>query len=259
MKVSQVSLRNFRRLEDVSFTFEDDHTVFVGPNNSGKTSAMSAFRLFFDKGGSFTVNDFTVSCLDGINLYGQDAKISENALPAIEMDIWLTIDPAREKVSALEQQLLDLAQVHSFTYIDSKFSNYSEGEIGHDDVIDIAAHLISTSPQLRRIIGQKYPYIFVDEAQDTHENVVDAFNMLCEGIGLPLVGYFGDPMQQIYDKRAGAFKGPSDSLRIAKEENFRCSREVIDLLNAFRKDIQQFPAGSNANTQGSVLVRDGQY
>jgi DNA helicase-2/ATP-dependent DNA helicase PcrA len=162
---------------------------------------------------------------------------------------------AREKVLELEQHLAGLKDVLTFSYNDSNFSDYSTGELGHDDVIDVAAYMISTSEQLRRIIGQKYPYVFVDEAQDTHENIVAALNALCERPGLPMVGYFGDPMQQIYDKRAGDFKGPSDSLRIPKEENFRCSRAVIDLLNAFRKDIQQFAAGENADVLGSVVLR----
>ena len=62
-------------------------------------------------------------------------------------------------------------------------------------------------------------------------------------------------MQQIYDQRAGDFAGPANSVRITKQENFRCSRKVIDLLNAFRQDIQQFPAGTNADIEGTVLVR----
>lgn len=89
MKVSIVSIRNFRRLEDVQFSLEEDHTVFVGPNNSGKTSAASAFRLFFRRG-EFTINDFTVACISEIDKYGDDPSIS---LPAIEMDLWLSIDP----------------------------------------------------------------------------------------------------------------------------------------------------------------------
>ncbi|WP_343728340.1 ATP-dependent endonuclease [Duganella sp.] len=93
MKVSQVSLRNFRRLEDVQFSLEDDHTVFVGPNNSGKTSAVSAFRLFFERGSEFTINDFTVACIGKFDRYGDDATMMPDSLPAIEMDIWLSINP----------------------------------------------------------------------------------------------------------------------------------------------------------------------
>ncbi|MEO9385210.1 ATP-dependent nuclease [Chromobacterium phragmitis] len=96
MKVSQVSIRNFRRLEDVQFSLEEDHTVFVGPNNSGKTSAVSAFRLFFDHGGEFTINDFTVSCLGEFNKFALESDLKADVLPAIEMDLWLSIDPEIE-------------------------------------------------------------------------------------------------------------------------------------------------------------------
>lgn len=161
---------------------------------------------------------------------------------------------ARARVLELEQNLANLTTVNKFSYNDSTYSDYTTGEIGHDDVIDIAAHLISNRRQLRRILGQKYPYIFVDEAQDTHENVVAALNSLCGEDGLPIVGYFGDPVQQIYDKRAGDFKGPPASLRIPKEENFRSSQAVVKLLNAFRTDIEQFPAGPNKDVEGSVLL-----
>ena len=162
---------------------------------------------------------------------------------------------AREKIASLQADLDSLDTVEGFDYNDTDFSNYSEGQLNHNDVIDVAAYLISENEILRRIIGQKYPYIFVDEAQDTFENVVEALGKLCETEGLPIVGYFGDPMQQIYDKRAGDFAGLSNFTTITKEENFRCSRKVINLLNAFRIDVQQYPAGENAEIEGSVLIR----
>lgn len=162
---------------------------------------------------------------------------------------------ARKKIAELTEDLKKLNAVKRFAYNDSQFSNYLEGKIGHDDVIAISALLISENDLLRRIIGQKYPYIFVDEAQDTFCDVVEAINQLCENDGLPVVGYFGDPMQQIYEKRAGKFTPPNSSRSITKEENFRSAPEVINLLNVFRTDIQQYPAGKNANIAGSVEVR----
>lgn len=162
---------------------------------------------------------------------------------------------ARAKADRLELEREGLKDIPSFNYGDSQYSDFTTGELGHDDVVAVAAGLILKNERLRRILGQKYPYIFVDEAQDTHEEIVQALNALCDGEGLPIVGYFGDPMQQIYDKRAGSFEGPKGSLRIAKEENFRCSRAVVELLNAFRKDLQQVPAAQNAEVGGSVLLR----
>lgn len=159
---------------------------------------------------------------------------------------------AREAIVRLEVGLEALDSVSNFKYNDTSFTDFAEGLLGHDDVIAIAAHMIENNSILQRILGQKYPFIFVDEAQDTFLEVVNALNKLCEGSGLPIVGYFGDPMQQIYESRAGDFSGPEGFELIPKEENFRCSKSVIDLLNAFRKDVEQYPAGRNAKIGGSV-------
>lgn len=162
---------------------------------------------------------------------------------------------ARAKIAAYEADIEALSQVNSFSYNDTNFSNYSKGLLGHDDVIKVSAYLISNLCILRKILGQKYPYIMVDEAQDTFDDVVEALNALSEDEGNPIVGYFGDPQQQIYDKRAGSFSPSGDHSIIPKEENFRCSVKVIDLLNAFRTDIQQFPSGENKDIDGSVEIK----
>lgn len=162
---------------------------------------------------------------------------------------------ARSRIEELKSDLNSLDSVEAFIYNDTNFSNYPSGQLSHDDAIDVAAHLILENRVLQQILRQKYPYIFVDEAQDTFSNVVDALNKLCEHEGLPIVGYFGDPMQQIYDKRAGDFHGPTGSKTITKTENFRCSKSVVNLLNAFRTDVEQEPAGKNKDIEGSVLFR----
>ena len=42
MRLAKAFIRNFRRLEEVEVDFEDSETVFVGPNNSGKTVSVTA-------------------------------------------------------------------------------------------------------------------------------------------------------------------------------------------------------------------------
>ena len=162
---------------------------------------------------------------------------------------------ARERITKLEGDLTILATVPEFKRVDSEFSDYPKGEIGHDDVIALASKMIETFPLLCKVIGQRFPYILVDEAQDTHPTVVSALNRICEGPSLPMVGYFGDPMQQIFEKSIGEFHGPANSLRIPKEENFRSSLAVIELLNSFRADIQQKAGGDNDALPGSVVIR----
>lgn len=161
---------------------------------------------------------------------------------------------ARERVAELENELTLLEQVTSFKYDESQYSNFSQGLIGHDDVIELAAYLISEKPLLQRGLGFQFPYLFVDEAQDTFDSVIHAFNQICAGEGLPIVGYFGDPMQQIYDNGSGVFEGPDGFRRIDKEENFRSATSIVTLTNKLRTDIQQRPTGENAANEGSVLL-----
>ncbi|WP_186030897.1 UvrD-helicase domain-containing protein [Burkholderia gladioli] len=159
---------------------------------------------------------------------------------------------ARAKVERLTADHAALASVNFFEYVDANFSDYGQGQISHDDVIEIATYLFAKNATFRRITGLRFPYIFVDEAQDTFEGIVAGLNLVCAGKGLPLIGYFGDPWQQIYDRSAGAFGPPEGGEVITKTENFRCSQSVIRLLNAYRGDVQQYAAGDNKVSEGSV-------
>ena len=60
MKVRKIAIRNFRRLENVQIDIEERESIFVGPNNSGKTSATAIFRCFLG-GREFKIHDFSVA------------------------------------------------------------------------------------------------------------------------------------------------------------------------------------------------------
>lgn len=89
MQLNSVSIRNFRRLRNVEIDFENKETVFVGPNNSGKTSAAAALRSFLGNR-DFKVHDFSMSCIFSIDRYDPSQGVS---LPCIELDLWFQIDP----------------------------------------------------------------------------------------------------------------------------------------------------------------------
>ena len=161
---------------------------------------------------------------------------------------------ARERLARLRKEKIAVENVEFFKYDESSFSDYAKGQLNHEDVISLAGYLLTERPLFRHVLGQRYPFIFVDEAQDTFTEIVEGLNLVCDGEGLPIVGYFGDPMQQIYDRRTGDFFGPPGSAKITKNENYRCSKSVISLLNAFRGDVQQIPAGKNVDIAGSVKM-----
>lgn len=59
MKITQLSVTNFRLLDDVSINIEDDITLIVGKNNTGKTSLFEIINLFFESNNKISFHDFS--------------------------------------------------------------------------------------------------------------------------------------------------------------------------------------------------------
>lgn len=103
MFIKFVEIQNFRKLKSIRVDLAEQTTLFVGANNSGKTSAMTALRYFLVDKNEFTTNDFTLSNWVDINKIGIDweahgtqpngqrADLAEwdDVLPS--MDVWLQV------------------------------------------------------------------------------------------------------------------------------------------------------------------------
>lgn len=125
--------------------------------------------------------------------------------------------------------------VPSFSY--GTGSNYPKGILGHDDIIKMVPELIQAKPMLRSIISQKYPYVFVDESQDTFGEIVTALKMIDYDHSTKFcLGFFGDPMQKIYATGVGEIQAEQNWVTIKKPENFRCSQKVLKTINAIRRE-----------------------
>jgi len=60
LRIDFIEIQNFRKLKSTHIDFDDMRTLFVGPNNSGKTSAMVALRTFLLKPGALTLKDISI-------------------------------------------------------------------------------------------------------------------------------------------------------------------------------------------------------
>ncbi|WP_200911221.1 AAA family ATPase [Sphingomonas sp. Leaf62] len=88
MHSKKLAVRNFRRLQDVVIDLASDISIFVGANNSGKTSVGHALQLFTGHG-RFNIHDFSAELWPEIISFGAGEEGA--ALPTVEIDIWLEI------------------------------------------------------------------------------------------------------------------------------------------------------------------------
>lgn len=154
-------------------------------------------------------------------------------------------------IERYRQQVALLVQVQRFTY--GTGSDYAKGILGHDDILKIGPELIETRPLLRTLVANRFPYIFVDESQDTSPLFVAALRRIEESVGADFcLGFFGDPMQKIYTTGLGAIAVGEGWNEITKPENFRCPANVLSVINRIRAEddgLQQ--------VRGRTIDRDG--
>lgn len=103
MRIEFVEIANFRKLLSTRVGLSPEKTVFVGANNSGKTSAIAALRYFLlsRERSTFRFTDFTLSHWPVINAMGtawEAAHAADELLPDPEwepvlpfLDVWLHV------------------------------------------------------------------------------------------------------------------------------------------------------------------------
>lgn len=169
-----------------------------------------------------------------------------------------TKDKDTRDLERLRRQSGRIAAVKGFRY--GTGSDYVKGILGHDDILKLVPYLIAERPLFRTLLARQFPFVFVDESQDTTTEVIEALKTVESEPGVTLcLGFFGDPMQRIYATGTGLVEAEPSWADIPKPENFRCSTKVLNLANAIRRDgddLVQIP-GQRLGPEGIVPTPEG--
>ncbi|WP_286209420.1 UvrD-helicase domain-containing protein [Dubosiella newyorkensis] len=184
-------------------------------------------------------------------------KVNNLYVSTIHEFLWLQIQRFQNE---MKQSIIELIQnskikVQNFdenlllgkTIQYKEYTQIANGIISHDEVILIANHMFNKYPKLKQIVIDRYPYILVDEYQDTDQLVIEILlNSLQSENKKSVIGLFGDEMQAIYDKGIGNLDKYIDSSvvdKIEKRENRRNPQVIIDIGNKIRTDgLVQIPS-----------------
>lgn len=144
------------------------------------------------------------------------------------------------------------------TYFSDKEIKYKEwkqlerGVVSHDEVLLLAEDMFANHKLLADIVKDTYDYIFIDEYQDTADEVIKILlTHLQLSTKTNVLGFFGDKMQAIYKSDTTLiqqFIENSGLQEVEKKDNRRNPEVVIKLINALRTDglVQQAAADPHA-------------
>jgi DNA helicase-2/ATP-dependent DNA helicase PcrA len=142
---------------------------------------------------------------------------------------------AEDRAARYETILAELPGVQVFRYGTGR--DYAQGLLGHSEILAMVPKLTMDKPLLAKLVARRFPFVLVDESQDTFAEVVGALRHIADKQPKFALGFFGDPMQKIYTTGVGAIhvpEGPDGWSVLAKPENFRSSLRVLELINAIR-------------------------
>lgn len=104
MRIESIEIQNFRKLKSCHIDFSNKETLFVGANNSGKTSAMDAIILFLYEKNKISTTDFTISNWSEINRIGAEwIAITGDDVPNLSIEQWQSYLPSLDVWIAVNQ------------------------------------------------------------------------------------------------------------------------------------------------------------
>lgn len=166
MKITNIAIQNFRLLQDFSINLEDDISVVIGKNNTGKTSLLVALTKFLDPReiGKLSYDDISISERKGLLdlLNGTDSIEDEKILFTVGIQLTIMYDDKDDlsNVAKLITNLdpLDKKIVLTFGYeligkclneLRKKWSETKSAEVGTDEVF-LRQNLIEALGKIKR-------------------------------------------------------------------------------------------------------------
>jgi DNA helicase-2/ATP-dependent DNA helicase PcrA len=123
--------------------------------------------------------------------------------------------------------------------------------LDHDDVLALTAGFLAM-PKFQAVVAGRFPYILIDEYQDTNADLMSAIREHLLGRkGGPLIALFGDHWQRIYDETCGRVTD-RNLKEVGKGANFRSATSIVSVLNRMRPELPQ--AFKDEGFIGSAVV-----
>lgn len=140
------------------------------------------------------------------------------------------------QIESKQKRFKYLDVIKQFTY-NPNGENIGKNSLNHAEVIALSAAFLADKPVMRQILIRTYPFLLIDESQDTQKDLIEAVLALqAEYPDKFCLSLFGDTMQRIYaDGKVKLEEAvPADWEKPALIVNHRCPKRIVALLNQIR-------------------------
>ena len=117
MYVNQMKIKNYRLLKDVTIDFDRSLTLFVGKNNTGKTSIMNIMEFLLSDKKTLPFEDYPLDCrrpfYEAVKAYWSNEdenriKTFQNAVPKVSVELTIDYSDDDDYLGALGNFIIDL-------------------------------------------------------------------------------------------------------------------------------------------------------
>lgn len=166
---------------------------------------------------------------------GIDNKQLSNLLSSLEWNMIgdeLVLQPRNDWQKNVYKKLIVTGFFNAY-----KEMFWDDGILHHEDVLYFSYEILKQYPLIRSFIAERYPYILVDEFQDTHPVQTQILKWIAEAGAV--IGVIGDPAQSIYKFQGASridfidFMLPGQKT-YAMTQNRRSTRNIVNTLNHMR-------------------------
>lgn len=220
-------------------------------------------RIEFDQ--LFNVSTIHSFIWENIKFYQKDIKKSyisllTNKRKELESELLNSKRAAPQKQKKLDELISlisNVEQIDLFKYSPEGL-NTDIQSLSHDMVLKIGADLINCHSRLQKIIANKYPYLLIDESQDTNKEIVHAFlDLERNSQGRITMIIVGDSKQRIYTD------GEADLSKLIQDDwvkhklgiNYRSYNRIVVLGNSIAATLEDNAEQESYHKSSSGYVR----
>lgn len=247
---------------------DDSALVVAGPGRGKTATAIAAAKSWLARNPASSRILFTsfsnaavkrIATTAGIDPAGLDRRVHFRTFHSIAMEVLRdfgryvglskparALDRTEERIIAAERgwDVGDEPRYHA----ELKTLAREEGLVAFELMVPLASALLRVSPTLRRAVGQRFPFIVVDEFQDTRPEQWEFLKLVG---GTSRVVCLGDPDQMIYEhQHQNALRRMSEfeSWKSVRQTgfdgpNFRCHSTIVRFAEALLHGRRDVPSG----------------